>query len=275
MIKNSFLYRIIIGVAVFVFTYILIFSCNQYISHLLALSINTSEGVTFNKVDYIVSDIAIYRFWSKLKIIYVFATGPFLALALGIYALYKSRVVKTPYPYKYILLWIFFGTFNLFASQIYLGFVGNVDIIPELYQGFANIFAWLKIPTPILGFFAVAFGIFSIIVGYLSASNFKSFFIPDYKGDYLYIQPSYYITIYFVPVILGSVIIYWLSTDYSLPIHIVYLISYLIFGLGFLVKQSKRPLSFRSKKPSTFSHFSFLFLIKVAAIVLLIYFFWR
>lgn len=271
MIKTTSLYRILIGIAVFVFTYIIIYSFNQYFSHLMALSINTSEGVTFNKVDF----IQIHRSWSKLRIIQVFGFAPLILISIGLYTLYKSRVVNTPYAYKYVLLWMFFGTFNFFGAQVYLSFLGNIDIMPELYQGFANIFAWLKFPSPIMAIMAISFGVFSIILGFLSASKFKAFFIPDYKGDYLYIQPSYYISIYFLPIIFGSGIIYLLSTGYSLPIHIVFVLSYFIFGSGILLKRSMKPLDFHRTKPNTFKRFNPLFIVFVAVLVGIIYFFWR
>lgn len=271
MLKNTFLYRILIGTAVFLLTYICIYSFNQYFSHLMALSLNTSEGVTFNKVDFVKN----YSIWSKMRIVQVFGLSPIILLSLGFYSLYKSRVVNTPYAYKYILYWLFLGTFNFFAAQVYLSFLGNIDFIPELYQGFANIFAWLEFPTPILAIVAILFGIFSVIVGYINASKFKGFFIPEYNGDYLYIQPSYYISLYFLPIILGSGIIYFLSTDYSIPVHIVFLFSYFVMGVGFMINKSKRPLEFNMKRPNTFKRFNPLIILFVAALVVVIYYNWR
>lgn len=271
MIKTTFLYRVLVGTAVFVFTYVLIYSFNQYFSHLMALSINTSEGVSFNKIDF----ITIHRSWSKLRIIQVFGFAPLLLISIGLYMLYKSRVVNTPYAYKYVLFWMFFGTFNFFGAQVYLSFLGNIDIMPELYQGFANIFAWLDFPAPIMAIMASVFVVFSIFIGYYTASKFKTFFIPDYKGDYLYIQPSYYVKIYFLPIVLGSGIIYLLSTDYSLPIHIVFLFSYFIFGFGFILKRSMKPLDFHRTKPNTFIRFNPIFLVFVSILVFVIYQFWR
>lgn len=203
--------RVFHSVVIYCLAYIFVNYINQYVSGFAASFFNFEPKVLY----YGVYDLPISpNLWTKWSVLFVFATGPIVALLVGLIA-YRINEVLREYntTLKVFALWVAVHGMSLFGSYCITSSFGTDDYQLPFYYGFAVVATWLHIdkvlmvPVTLMGILLlILFGLI-VIVAFLSLAYSRKVAI-NYRG-----RRRFIFEVAVLPWLIGSV----LCILFSLP----------------------------------------------------------
>lgn len=209
--KKDRLIRIVHSTIIYCICYILVNYANQYGSGIAASFFGYQPDIKY----FGIYNLPISpNLWTKWSVLFVFATGPMVALALGLLA-YQLNLVMREYntTIKVFALWIAVHGMATFGSYCITSSFGTDDYQLPFYYGFAVVASWLRIakvlmvPVTLMGMvLMIIFGLLAV-VAFLSLANNRKLAI-NYQGRRQLITQ-----VAIMPWIIGTV----LCVAFSLP----------------------------------------------------------
>jgi hypothetical protein len=203
--------------ALFVLAYLTLYTVNQVITALVALSLDIKSVIYYHKIDFRISADQ----WSQERVIYTFLSGPITCLVLGIvfYRLYRV-FKKRPGYLKLYFFWLYLHGCNLFFGAYVAGVITNSG------------FHWVTnyIPVPRKGEYVIAF--FAVMVqfaiGYFSTKGFIQM-APAKNLTERFNRRNFILAVCVGPWLVGSAILVLFKIPNILPAEtIVYLMMFTI-----------------------------------------------
>jgi len=186
------------------------------------------------------------RSWSTGKVVFIYSAAPLFIFSMALLCIFlynKMKDIRT--LLNLFFLWVFIIGSSIFLAQFVIASLGIYHYDSLYYQGFAVVFAWLKLPMWLIYLFNVLVFIFIIYLGINSARLFLVFSFSFSKVNNLARRRKYFFETALAPFILGSLltIVAIFPKDLAAKnvlillgsTHIIYLaIMGLILGIGWL-----------------------------------------
>lgn len=205
------LIRVLHSTLIYCISYILVNYINQYAA---------GTAAYFFGFEPVIKYFGIYNLpispnlWTKWSVLFVFATGPIVALLVGLVA-YQVNFIMREYntTIKVFALWIGVHGIAMFGSYCITSSFGTDDYQLPFYYGFAVVATWLHIakvlmvPVTLIGMILlIIFGLLSV-VAFLSLASSRKMAI-NYQG-----RRRLIFQVAILPWILGTII----CVSFSLP----------------------------------------------------------
>lgn len=196
--------RVFHSTVIYCLAYIAINYINQYVAGFAASFFNFSPRVLY----YGVYDLPISaNYWTKWSVLFVFASGPIVALVVSLIAFRINEVIREyDTTLKVFALWVSVHGMAMFGSYCITSSFGTDDYQLPFYYGFAVVATWLHIdkvlmvPVTLMGILLlILFGLI-VIVAFLSLAYSRKVAI-NYKG-----RRQFIFEVAILPWMLGSVI---------------------------------------------------------------------
>ncbi len=148
---------------IFIISYIIVYFIYQLTVILSASLFNIDSILYYFTIDF--DDLS--PLWSRLNIIFITFSGPFICLVIGLlFFNYLFKLKRFKSLQKLFILWISLHAFNHFAGALILGIVTT--------DGFGYVVEWLYLGI-VFKFILIFIAFFIlIIIGYQSTSKFLS-----------------------------------------------------------------------------------------------------
>ena len=102
--------------------------------------------------------ILVSEVWTRLKVTFVYGSGPVFFLVAGLFCVYfYSRLKKFPTLLNVLFLWGFVIGTSVFCAQGAVASLGAGEYNSPFYQGFTVVYAWWRIPEAGVYFFSPFF----------------------------------------------------------------------------------------------------------------------
>lgn len=203
--------RVFHSMVIYCLAYIIVNYVNQYVGGFAASFFSFKPRVLY----YGIYDLPISPSqWTKWSVLFVFASGPIVALLLGIIAFRLNELLREyNTTLKVFALWTAVHGISLFGSYCITSSFGTDDYQLPFYYGFAVVATWLHVdkvlmvPVTLIGMvLLILFGLI-VIVAFLSLAYNRKVAI-NYKG-----RRQFILEVAVLPWLIGSI----LCTFFSLP----------------------------------------------------------
>lgn len=201
--------RVAHSIVIYCLAYIFVNYINQYVAGFAASFFTFEPKVLY----YGVYDLPVSpNQWTKWSVLFVFATGPVIALLAGLVAFRINEVLREyNTTIKVFALWVAVHGISLFGSYCITSAFGTDDYQLPFYYGFAVVATWLHIdkvlmvPVTLMGMLLlILFGLI-VIVAFLSLSYSRKVAI-NYNG-----RRQFIFEVAILPWLIGSVICIFFS----------------------------------------------------------------
>lgn len=176
--------------------------------------------VRYYDIKYILNDYD----WSQLRITFVYSSGPFFCLALGLFCLFLFNKLKAyRVIFNIFVLWGFIIGTSIFTSQAIIACLGANKYLSPFYQNFAVVYAWWHVPVAVVYILAIPLLIAFL---YFSVNYAKPFLITAHSYSKVNSEgrrKMYFIETAIVPFILGAVITSAVTYPMNIRVHGVYM----------------------------------------------------
>lgn len=203
--------RVLHSIAIYCLAYIFVNYINLYVAGFAASFFGFDPRVLY----YGIYDLPISPSqWTKWSVLFVFASGPFVALIVGLIAFRINEVLREyNTTLKVFALWIAVHGITMFGSYCITSSFGTDDYQLPFYYGFAVVATWLHVdkvlmvPVTLIGMLLlILFGLI-VIVAFLSLAYNRKVAI-NYTG-----RRQFIFEVAILPWLIGSV----LCIFFSLP----------------------------------------------------------
>lgn len=219
-------FRILNSTNCFVASYLIIVLCFQFTTG-LAGAISGYDVLIFHHEVRMPME---FRLWSKWRVLFVYASGTFVSLVIGLIAsTIYHRIDSKNHIWSLFFYWLYINAMIMVLAQLSICAIGTDNVYSPFYINLAVVASWFLIPGEFAAFLFIPVAILLIIIGINLIPRFLSFsfsqrLVINQKG-----RRQYFIQIAFIPFILGCAIISPIFFPKSLIIHAVN------FGCLFLV----------------------------------------
>jgi len=205
---------------IFIVSYILVYFIYQLTVILSASLFNIDSILYYFTLDF--DDLS--PLWSRLNIIFITFSGPFISLVIGLFFFnYLFKLKRFKSLQKLFILWISLHAFNHFAGALILGIVTT--------DGFGYVVEWLYLGI-VFKFILIFIAFFIlIIIGYQSTSKFLST-SNSLERVKVGVRNTFLFNQAFLPWLLGSLIllIIRIPNNFNYPYETL-----MFFSLAFIV----------------------------------------
>lgn len=185
--------------------------------------------VYYYGIKYILNDYD----WTKLNVTFIYSSGSFFCLTLGLLCLFlfhKLKEIKT--MLNIFLLWGFIIGTAIFTSQAVIASLGANEYLSPYYQNFTVVYAWWHIPTPVV--YMLAFPLLGLFLLF-SVNYARPFMMTAYSYSKVNSESRrkvYFIETAILPYILGAVITSAVTFPMNIFVHAVYM---LMIGVALMI----------------------------------------
>jgi hypothetical protein len=205
---------------IFIISYIIVYFIYQLTVILSASLFNIDSILYYFTLDF--DDLS--PLWSRLNIIFITFSGPFISLVIGLFLFnYLFKLKRFKSLQKLFILWISLHAFNHFAGALILGIVTT--------DGFGYVVEWLYLGI-VFKFIIIFIAFFIlIIIGYQSTSKFLST-SNSLERVKVGVRNTFLFNQAFLPWLLGSLIliIIRIPNNFNYPYETL-----MFFSLAFVV----------------------------------------
>ncbi len=205
---------------IFIISYIIVYFIYQLTVILSASLFNIDSILYYFTLDF--DDLS--PLWSRLNIIFITFSGPFISLVIGLFLFnYLFKLKRFKSLQKLFILWISLHAFNHFAGALILGIVTT--------DGFGYVVEWLYLGI-VFKFILIFIAFFIlIIIGYQSTSKFLST-SNSLERVKVGVRNTFLFNQAFLPWLLGSLIliIIRIPNNFNYPYETL-----MFFSLAFVV----------------------------------------
>ncbi len=224
IIENNVLKRnyhyIFNSTLIFIVSYIIVYFIYQLTVILSASLFDIDSILYYFTLDF--DDLS--PLWSRLNIIFITFSGPFISLVIGLFFFnYLFKLKRFKSLQKLFILWISLHAFNHFAGALILGIVTT--------DGFGYVVEWLYLGI-VFKFILIFIAFFIlIIIGYQSTSKFLST-SNSLERVKVGVRNTFLLNQAFLPWLLGSLIllIIRIPNNFNYPYETL-----MFFSLAFIV----------------------------------------
>ena len=224
IIENNVLKRnyhyIFNSTLIFIVSYIIVYFIYQLTVILSASLFDIDSILYYFTLDF--DDLS--PLWSRLNIIFITFSGPFISLVIGLFLFnYLFKLKRFKSLQKLFILWISLHAFNHFAGALILGIVTT--------DGFGYVVEWLYLGI-VFRFILIFIAFFIlIIIGYQSTSKFLST-SNSLERVKVGVRNTFLFNQAFLPWLLGSLIllIIRIPNNFNYPYETL-----MFFSLAFIV----------------------------------------
>jgi hypothetical protein len=212
--------RIVNSTACFSLAYILITYLFWFVMGVAGLVLKFDSFVYYFGIKYLTND----RDWTKLKATFIFSSGPFFCLFLGLLCLFLFQRLKDfKTVFNVFLIWIFVIGTTLFTSQGIIAILGANKYLSPYYQNFAIVFSWWHLPAMVVYILALPL---LILFAFFSVNYARPFLITAYsynKVNTERVRKIYFLEMAVLPFILGAIITSAVTFPMNIQVHGVYM----------------------------------------------------
>lgn len=164
------------------------------------------------------------HYWNRLNVALIFSAGSILCLVLGLLGLgFFDRVKTTRNLVNVFFLWLFVAGCSMFCAQMVIASLGYGQYNSPLYQNFAIVFAWLRIPAALVYILNLPFAILLAYFAVNSCKPFLSLASSYTKVNKLSRRRRFYLETLVVPFIIGAFITTALTFPFNIFAHTIYM----------------------------------------------------
>lgn len=215
---------------------VLAISFFQFLNVKLIGAYDPNASFSFNEILNFSTD---HTDWNRLRVTFVFSAAPVFLLIISILGFFKynnDRIEGKLSLGSFAALWTCVIFFNFFLTILLVSFSGKLSYDWGLYQSLAVVFAWWRFHEILLIPIVIVSLISSLLFGYFIAFNFLSF---SYSNRLVYKAKGrfrFYLQVFFLPFVIGSIGILTLSTGYSILLHSAMLLNLFLVFLGMMIR---------------------------------------
>jgi len=140
--------------------------------------------------------------WTVDSIIFIFASGPFLCLVIGLISLRVHRLLESSKDYlSLFLLWLYILSFNRFFGAFISGVV--------THKGFGYVLNWIYLPFNAQVLFAAGFLVALMLIGYFTNRYFLHISFSQTLIATWHWQMVYKFAVAIVPILISYVFLWF------------------------------------------------------------------
>lgn len=164
--------------------------------------------------------------WNRLNISLIYGAGPFSALILALFAIYfYSKLKKIRSMLNLFFMWCFVIGTSMFCAQGIIASLGTAGYNSPYYQGFSVVFAWIRVPVPVIYLLNIPFAVLMLYFAVNIAKPFLAFAYSYTKVNKVTRRRKFFFESVMVPFVVGA----FVTTLIVFPmphmfIHLIYLL---------------------------------------------------